>query len=194
MTLLYTTNAAPDGPRKDPRSLTSLPEILSCLSAFQSEEAELSNALTHLLKAREPIFSSLGRLQSISPQLNELQVDASLLARKVSNTAETAERVGTRVRSLDEEMGRVREASDRVGQVMELKVTMLFDATWSNRVDRNSPHYLRYKNLSKVRTGKLQPGTVRAPWPCHWRSYLVLSRRSPWYVSFTTLFRVHPYS
>ena len=126
---MYTTNVVPDEPRKDPRSLTSLPEILSCLSAFQSEEAELSNSLTHLLKAREPILSSLGRLQSISPQLNELQVDASLLARKVSNTAKTAERVGTRVRSLDEEMGRVREASDRVGQVMELKVTMLFDGS-----------------------------------------------------------------
>ncbi|KIM48961.1 hypothetical protein M413DRAFT_59758 [Hebeloma cylindrosporum] len=111
-------------PRKDPRSLTSLPEILSCLSAFQSEEAELSNSLAHLLQAREPIFSSLARLQSISPQLNELQVDASLLARKVSNTAETAERVGSRVRSLDEEMGRVREASDRVGQVMELKSSL----------------------------------------------------------------------
>ena len=119
---MYTTNV---GPRKDPRSLTNLPEILSCLSAFQSEEAELSNSLTHLLKAREPILSSLGRLQSISPQLDELQVDAKLLARKVSNTAETAERVGTRVRSLDEEMGRVREASDRVGQVMELKVNSM---------------------------------------------------------------------
>ena len=37
-------------------------------------------------------------------------------------TAKTAERVGSRVRSLDEEMGRVREAGDRVGQVMDLKV------------------------------------------------------------------------
>jgi hypothetical protein len=104
MTQSYTTNSVPDEPHKDPRSLTNLSEILSCLSAFQSEEAELSNSLTKLLKAKEPIFLSLSRLQSISPQLNELQVDASLLARKVSNTAETAERVGSRVRSLDEEM------------------------------------------------------------------------------------------
>ena len=188
----YTTTAVPD-PRKDPRLLTSLSEILSCLSAFQSEEAELSNSLTHLLRAREPIFSSLGRLQSISPQLNELQVDASLLARKVSNTAETAERVGSRVRSLDEEMGRIREASHRVGQVMELKVTILFDGTWSKHADRNSPHYQPYKNLSKARTGKLQPGIVHAPWPCHWRSYLVPSRKSRWFVSFMTLSRVSPH-
>lgn len=107
---------------QDPRSLTNLTEILSCLSAFQSEEAELSNSLTQLLKAREPIVSSLTRLESLVPQLDELQVDAALLSNRVSNTAKTAERVGSRVRSLDEEMGRVREAGDRVGQVMELKV------------------------------------------------------------------------
>ncbi|KDR81347.1 hypothetical protein GALMADRAFT_239193 [Galerina marginata CBS 339.88] len=126
MTALDTSiNAVPQDPPKDPRSLTSLPEILSCLSAFQSEEAELSNSLTQLLKAREPIISSLSRLRSLTPQLDELQVDASLLANKVSNTAKTAKRVGSRVRSLDEEMGRVREAGDRVGQVMELKSSLL---------------------------------------------------------------------
>lgn len=108
--------------RPDPRTLTNLTEILSCLSAFQSEEAELSNSLTQLLRAREPIVSSLARLEALVPQLDELQVDAALLSNRVSNTAKTAERVGSRVRSLDEEMGRVREAGDRVGQVMELKV------------------------------------------------------------------------
>ncbi|KAF8964638.1 COG4 transport protein-domain-containing protein [Flammula alnicola] len=106
---------------EDPRALTSLPEILSCLSAFQSEEAELSNSLAQLLKARAPIVSSLNRLQSLTPQLDELQADANLLTKKVSNTAKTAERVGSKVRSLDEEMGRVRQAGERVGQVMELK-------------------------------------------------------------------------
>jgi hypothetical protein len=44
------------------------------------------------------------------------------LSDKVSATASTAERVGGRVRILDEEMRRVREAAERVGQVMELKV------------------------------------------------------------------------
>lgn len=108
--------------RRDPRSLTSLPEILSCLSAYQSEEAELSNSLTELLAARDPIVNSLTRLHSLVPLLDDLQLEASLLVDKVSNTAQTAERVGSRVRSLDEEMSRVREAGDRVGQVMELKV------------------------------------------------------------------------
>lgn len=107
--------------RRDPRTLTTLPEILSCLSAFQSEEAELSSSLAELLKARDPIVSSLQRLQTLVPQLDELHLDASTLNKKVSNTAKTAERVGSKVRSLDEEMKRVREAGDRVGQVMDMK-------------------------------------------------------------------------
>jgi len=107
--------------RRDPRTLTTLPEILSCLSAFQSEEAELSSSLAELLKARDPIVSSLQRLQTLVPHLDELHVDATILDKKVSNTAKTAERVGSKVRSLDEEMKRVREAGDRVGQVMDMK-------------------------------------------------------------------------
>lgn len=43
------------------------------------------------------------------------------LAHKVASTAKTADRVGGRVRALDEEMRRIRLASDRVGQVLELK-------------------------------------------------------------------------
>ena len=114
--------AMSSGPRRDPRTLTSLPEILSSLSSFQSEEAQLSNSLAELLKARDPIHVSLNRLQSLVPLLDSLHIDATQLTRKVSNTAKTAERVGSRVRSLDEEMGRVREAGERVAQVMELKV------------------------------------------------------------------------
>jgi hypothetical protein len=108
--------------RRDPRSLTTLPEIMSCLSSFQSEEVELSNSLTELLSARKPIVDSLARLQSLVPQLDELHLEATLLSHKVSSTAQTAERIGGRVRSLDEEMRRVREAGERVSQVMELKV------------------------------------------------------------------------
>ena len=108
--------------RRNPRDLTTLSEILSCLSAYQSEEAELSKSLTDLLNDREPIVASLTRLRLLIPQLDESGEEAQALCTKVSATAKTAERVGSRVRSLDEEMGRVREAGDRVGQVMDLKV------------------------------------------------------------------------
>lgn len=107
---------------KDPRSLTSLNDILSCLSWYQSAEAELSNSLTDLLSNRQSIDDSLHQLQALLPTLDELQFEATNFSTKVSATAQTAERVGGRVRSLDEEMRRVAEAADRVGQVMNLKV------------------------------------------------------------------------
>lgn len=109
-------------PRPSPSTLTTLPQVLSALSSLESEEAELSNSLSTLLSDQEPIQNALTRLQSLLPSIDELHTEASALSRKVSVTAHTAERVGGRVRTLDEEMRRVREASDRVQQVMELKV------------------------------------------------------------------------
>ena len=108
--------------RPPPDSLTTLPEILSSLSSLESEEAELSSTLQELLANRDPVVTSLSRLHNLLPQLDELRTDAYLLTRKVSVTAETADRIGGSVRALDEEMRRVKEASDRVAQVMDLKV------------------------------------------------------------------------
>ena len=108
--------------RPSPDSLTTLPEILSSLSLLESEEAELSSTLQELLANRDPVVSSLSRLHNLLPQLDDLRTDAYLLTRKVSVTAETADRIGGSVLALDEEMRRVREASDRVAQVMDLKV------------------------------------------------------------------------
>ncbi|KAJ7580996.1 COG4 transport protein-domain-containing protein [Mycena floridula] len=109
---------------RDCRTLTSLQQILSALSACQAEESELSNSLSNLLSAREPIIISLSRLQTLVPKLDELQHEASSLSAKVSTTAKTAERIGGKVRDLDEEMRRIREAGDRVGQVIDLKSSL----------------------------------------------------------------------
>lgn len=108
----------------DPRTLTSLPQIFSCLSALQSEEAELSNSLTKLLSAREPIVASLNRLNAVLPHIEELHHEAVVLSGRVSSTAQTAERIGGRVSTLDEEMRRIKEAGERVAQVMQLKVRL----------------------------------------------------------------------
>jgi biotin-(acetyl-CoA carboxylase) ligase len=113
-------------PRPPPSTLTTLPEVLSALSSLESEEAELSTSLAALLADEAPVVASLARLQVLLPRVDELHAEAAALERKVSVTARTAERVGGRVRALDEEMRRVREASDRVQQVMELKVRFVF--------------------------------------------------------------------
>jgi conserved oligomeric Golgi complex subunit 4 len=104
------------------RSLTTLPALLASLSGLQSREAALSASLTELLSAREPIIASLSRVRALGPYIDELHQEATLFSDKVSLTARTAERVGGRVKVLDEEIRRVREAAERVGQVMELKV------------------------------------------------------------------------
>lgn len=120
-----THNLPSKSTRRDPRTLTTLPDILSCLSALQSEEAEVSGSLTELLNAREPILVSLDRLRSLLPELDSLQNEAQTFKGKVSRTATTADRIGSKVRSLDDEMSRVKEAGDRVNQVIELKVCPL---------------------------------------------------------------------
>jgi hypothetical protein len=56
------------------------------------------------------------------PELDSLHGEAQVFANKVSWTATTADRIGSKVISLDEEMSRVKEAGDRVNQVIDLKV------------------------------------------------------------------------
>ncbi|KAF8502459.1 COG4-domain-containing protein [Gautieria morchelliformis] len=106
------------------RSLTTLPALLALLSELQSREAALSASLTELLSAREPIIASLSRVRALAPYIDELHQEAALFSDKVSLTARTAERVGGRVKILDEEIRRVRGAAERVGQVMELKSSL----------------------------------------------------------------------
>ena len=109
-------------PRKDLRSLTTLPDILASLASLEQEATQVSTSLSELLANTQPIVDTLTRLPGLSPRLNELYDEATALSTTVSATAKTADRVGGRVRLLDEEMKRVREAGERVGQVMELKV------------------------------------------------------------------------
>ncbi|KAF8919450.1 COG4 transport protein-domain-containing protein [Mucidula mucida] len=110
--------------RADPRKLTNLADILSALSALQAEHTQLENTLGDLLSDRQPIIVSLDRLSSLLPSLNDLHEHASALQHNVDATAKTADRVGLRVRSLDEEMRRIRESGDRVGQVIELRSSL----------------------------------------------------------------------
>jgi conserved oligomeric Golgi complex subunit 4 len=108
--------------RPSPSTLTTQADVLAALSALESEEAAVSAALAELLAARAPVVAALERMQTLAAPLEEIQFDAQGLASRVAITATTADRVGGRVKTLDEEMRRVREAGDRVGQVIELKV------------------------------------------------------------------------
>ncbi|KAI1788436.1 COG4-domain-containing protein [Ganoderma leucocontextum] len=108
----------------NPQRLATLPDIFEALSVLQSHESDLSTSLTDLLSAYEPISASLSNIQSLGPQLDALAEETRLLHQTVSYTARTAQHVGGRVQSLDEEMKRVREASERVSQIIELKLSL----------------------------------------------------------------------
>ncbi|TFK93127.1 COG4-domain-containing protein [Polyporus arcularius HHB13444] len=112
------------GTISNPRQLATLPDILGALSILQSHESDLSVSLAGLLSTYEPIEASLNTLRSLGPQLDTLFKETRLLDDTVSYTARTAQDVGGRVRSLDEEMKRVREASERVSQIIELKSSL----------------------------------------------------------------------
>lgn len=109
-------------PRRSPQDLTSLSDILAALSSLEIEETAVSTALEELGASNESVDAALTNLKALGPQFSELSYEAGLLCDKVSSTAYTADRVGGRVRSLDEQMRRVREANERVAQVLELKV------------------------------------------------------------------------
>lgn len=108
------------------RTLRTLPEVLSALSAVQSKETALAANLSALLEAREPLASSQARLSALATTIQALKDESGSISRKVDVTAQTAERVRGKVQALDEEMRRVREAGERVAQVMELKVRVEF--------------------------------------------------------------------
>ncbi|TBU29088.1 COG4-domain-containing protein [Dichomitus squalens] len=93
------------------------------ISASLSKLQSLSPQLDALADS-EPISASLSKLQSLGPQLDALAEVTRLLDQNVSYTARTAQDVGGRVQSLDEEMKRVREASERVSQIIELKSSL----------------------------------------------------------------------
>ena len=111
-------------PRKDPRTLVNINEILDHLSALQSEETDLSNTLSDLLSRRDLITSSLSKLEAVTPKLDDLRSDSQQLFSQVLVTSRIADRVGGRVRSIDEEMKRVTEAADHISRVMELKSSL----------------------------------------------------------------------
>ncbi|KAG8889941.1 hypothetical protein FRB98_001987 [Tulasnella sp. 332] len=122
------TSTVPNGTppsRVPPKTLTSLPAILTSLSEIEALETSLSASLATLLASQQPIIEPLTRLQSLVPQIEELAADADLLSQKVGGTAKTAQRVGGRVRALDEEIRRVRDAAERVAAVTELKTSLV---------------------------------------------------------------------
>ena len=100
---------------------------LAHLRELSTEVNQLSIEVDGVTSSQAPPFGSdsrgLGR-QNGGNDLFYLEDDADTgLVERVRKVWETSERVGGKVRRLDEEMGRVKEATEIVTEVLELKVT-----------------------------------------------------------------------
>lgn len=130
----------------DPHHLKSRAALRQRLAELTAREAELEHELDALVgtgSGKETIQRAGERLHALVPRVHHLlaQVDGhdrpiegldefeadherlGLLAR-VSGVHEVSERVGTKVRKLDAEVVRVTEGAERVGEVLELKLSL----------------------------------------------------------------------
>ena len=126
----------------DPRNITSPAQIASQLALLSKREADLTLALNTLISDRSAIDGTVSKLHKLGLRVQNLSEevdgpsrstglglvgsghvdDESGLVERVRMVWETSERVGGKVRRLDEEVGRIREATDIVTEVLELKV------------------------------------------------------------------------
>lgn len=131
----------------DPRIITDPSQISAQLALLTRRESELSFALNALVADRSQIEGALTHLRQLGSEVDRLAIevdgeagpfnglrlhngsvfledDDGGLVERVRRVWETSERVGGKVRRLDEEVGRVREATDMVSEVLEVKVSL----------------------------------------------------------------------
>jgi hypothetical protein len=136
----------------DPRLITSPKQIAAQISLLTQKEQDLTLTLNSLISDRTHLDGALTHLRELGSQVQQLALEVDGggigkgvfggnrndiyeyeeleegdvrgegLVERVRRVWETSERVGGKVRRLDEEVGRVREATDIVTEVLELKV------------------------------------------------------------------------
>lgn len=100
------TPAAPQqtSPTKlDLSTLTTRAQIQAHLASLTAHESTLDSSLSRLIQDRQRLSTQLNALDSLSEVVGGIQGEAEGMADSVRNVAETAERVGGKVRVLDEE-------------------------------------------------------------------------------------------
>jgi hypothetical protein len=104
--------------------LTTKAALLERLSLLATEEAQLDAHLTSLISSRSKLEYQLTRLEGWKSAVGGIEREASEMCREVGEVALTAERVGGKVRVLDEE------------QVSFMRRSRL---AWSRHENRDSP-------------------------------------------------------
>lgn len=90
----------------DLASLTTRAAVQAHLAALNAHEARLDEQLTTLISSRARLSKQLKALQTLREVVQGIEAEAEGLSNEVRLVAETAERVGGKVRVLDEEQVR----------------------------------------------------------------------------------------
>ncbi|BGP30594.1 Golgi transport complex subunit 4 [Rhodotorula toruloides] len=115
---------APQPSRTDPASLLTRQDVERHLSALIAQESSLDARLTQLISSRSRLAHQLKSLASLSEVVGGIQGEAEHMAGDIAAVAETADRVGAKVRGLDEEQSRVKECIEMVQAVQEVKTAI----------------------------------------------------------------------
>ncbi|BGO90102.1 hypothetical protein NBRC10512_004040 [Rhodotorula toruloides] len=118
------SHPAPQPSRTDPASLLTRQDVERHLSALVAQESNLDARLTQLISSRSRLAHQLKSLASLSEVVGGIQGEAEHMAGEIAAVAETADRVGAKVRGLDEEQSRVKECIEMVQAVQELKTAI----------------------------------------------------------------------
>lgn len=99
------TNSAPHQPPPplDLNSLTTRAQIHAHLDSLTLHESHLDSRLSSLISDRQALSTQLNALQGLSEVVAGITQEADKMSLQVGNVAETAERVGGKVRVLDQE-------------------------------------------------------------------------------------------
>ena len=85
----------------DPSQLVTPEAILDALRELEAEEARIDDELAASMADRDSLETLLERIDSVRPVVEQVQLEAAELARRVEDTAVVAERISGKVRQLD---------------------------------------------------------------------------------------------
>ena len=89
-----------------PSTLLNRQQILSQLSQLTTLESRLDSKLSSLISGQSRLSNSLETLKLLGPVVSGIENESCKLSRNVGQVAETALRVGEKVRGLDREQVR----------------------------------------------------------------------------------------
>ncbi|KAI8875908.1 hypothetical protein K501DRAFT_127997, partial [Backusella circina FSU 941] len=102
-------------------TLTNIEEIRECLRLLDEEETRIDASLDDMLAQEKSLDYALNTLDTLRPQLGSLNTASSQMTNTINKTSRLAEVISDKVRQLDQEQSRAKEAIKYVENVQELK-------------------------------------------------------------------------